>query len=463
MPKPLKILVCDDDQAIRSSLKFLLAKAGYEVDCAATPEEIIQKIRNSDFSLVLLDMNYSMNISGEEGLELLQKIKIFQPGIPVILMTAWGSVELAVQGMKLGATDFVTKPWSNLQLLKVIDTSITLSEGLAGTNKETRGFNQDAKLLHGIVGNDPKLKELLNIISQVAPTNAPVLISGESGTGKELIAHAIHRLSNRTTAPFVKVNLGGLSSTLFESEMFGHTKGAYTDAISDRIGRFEMADTGTIFLDEIGELDMASQVKMLRVLEDQTFERLGESRSLSVDVRVISATNRDLRAQVERGLFREDLLYRINLIQVEAPPLRKRTGDIPALAGFFAGRAVESYRINMKKISAKGIEWLSQQPWPGNIRELKNVIERTVLLTQHDEIGPDDFIRTIKLGTGSADVRNNGPAPVGKLDEMEQILIRRTIEESGDNLSKAAKTLGISRATLYRRMEKYGILKEDKE
>ncbi|MCX6224125.1 MAG: sigma-54 dependent transcriptional regulator, partial [Bacteroidia bacterium] len=371
MEKPSRILVCDDDPAIRSSLKFLLTKAGYEVDCAATPEEILLKIRQSDFNLVLLDMNFSMTITGDEGLELLQKIRVLKPGVPVILITAWGSVELAVKGIKLGAADFVTKPWNNHQLLKIIETSIALSESLNNLyNSDDRGSRKPG--FPGIIGKDPKLLEILEIVRRVAPTHAPVLISGESGTGKELIAEALHQHSTRAKGPFVKVNLGGLSSSLFESEIFGHKKGAFTDAKADRAGRFEMANTGTIFLDEIGELDLTSQVKLLRVLQDQTFERLGDSHTISVDVRVICATNRNLIQQVEKGLFREDLLYRINLIQIEIPPLRKRKDDIPLLADYFIDQAVAAYQLPVKQISAGGIEWLSEQPWNGNIRELKN-------------------------------------------------------------------------------------------
>ncbi|MFC2119077.1 sigma-54-dependent transcriptional regulator [Bacteroidota bacterium] len=456
MKKPLRILVCDDDPAIRSSLKFLLSKSAYEVDLAATPKEILDKIRLNNFSLVLLDMNFSMMISGDEGLELLQKIRILKPGIPVILITAWGSVELAVKGIKLGAANFITKPWNNQQLIKIIETSISLSDK---NDSLMNAKNQSLPKLgfSGIIGKDPKLMEILNLVRRVAPTHAPVLIWGESGTGKELIAEALHRLSSRSKSPFIKVNLGGLSSSLFESELFGHKKGAYTDAFADRIGRFEMAHQGTIFLDEIGELDLTSQVKLLRVLQDQTFERLGDSDTISVDVRVICATNRALIQQVNKGLFREDLLYRINLIQIEMPPLRKRRDDIPILAGYFVDKATTAYQLPGKKISRDGIEWLYEQSWTGNIRELKNIVERTVLLSKYDAISAGDFSIAYSSGSPELIEQQISPGPVKTLEETEKQMILNALADFGNNLTRVAKKLGISRNTLYRKMEKYGI------
>jgi two-component system NtrC family response regulator len=462
MQKSSRILVCDDDLAVRSSLKFLLTKAGYEVECAAEPIEITRKIRQVDFSLVLLDMNFSMTITGDEGLEILQKIRILKPGVPVILITAWGSVELAVKGIKLGAADFVTKPWNNLQLLKIIETSIALSYNLNNLyNSDDPGSRKSG--FPGIIGKDPKLLEILDMVRRVAPTHAPVLITGESGTGKEMIAEALHQHSNRTMGPFMKVNLGGLSASLFESELFGHKKGAFTDAKADRAGRFELANTGTIFLDEIGELDLTSQVKLLRVLQDQTFERLGDSHTISVDVRVISATNRNLYHQVEKGLFREDLLYRINLIQIEMPPLRKRKEDIPLLAGYFAEKATSAYKLPEKEISSGADDWLREQPWQGNIRELKNIVERTVLLSAGDRITEDDFNLAFRSGKSSSTERGQHPGPLKTLEEMEKDMILRAIVDYGDNLTKVAEKLGISRATLYRKMEKYGIRQSHEE
>jgi DNA-binding NtrC family response regulator len=396
-----------------------------------------------------------MTISGDEGLELLQKIKVLKPDLPVILITAWGSVELAVRGMKLGASDFVTKPWNNQQLLKIIQTSIALAETTPDrAGPHDPGARQTG--FPGIIGQDPKLREILNLVRRVAPTHAPILVSGESGTGKELIAEAVHRMSSRKAGPFIKVNLGGLSSSLFESELFGHKRGAFTDAKADRTGRFEMAHNGTIFLDEIGELELTSQVKLLRVLQDQTFERLGDSHTMSVDVRVISATNKNLNTLVEKGLFREDLLYRINLIQIEVPPLRKRKEDIPLLASWFANQAAKAYHLPDKHFAPDSLEWLRDQSWPGNIRELKNVVERTALLSAGDSITADDCIVASRSGNTQ---ESSSPAtgPMKTLDEMEKEMILRAMDEYGNNLSRVAEKLGISRTTLYRKMEKYDI------
>jgi DNA-binding NtrC family response regulator len=310
-----------------------------------------------------------------------------------------------------------------------------------------------------IIGNDPKLIEILDVIERVAGTHAPVLITGESGTGKELIASAIHKYSTRNTQPYIKVNLGGIPSGLFESEMFGYRKGAFTDAKSDHAGRFEKAHKGTIFLDEIGDLNFMSQVKLLRVLQDQTFERLGDPNSITVDVRILSATNHNLYTLVKKGSFREDLLYRINLIQIEVPPLRKRINDIPLLAEHFIQEAVKTYSLPVKQLSGDSIEWLCSQPWPGNVRELKNIMERTLLLAKGEVINPDDFLAALNPGQAerSRSLTN------GTLDDMEKLMIIKTIEECGGNLTRSSEKLGISRATLYRKMERHGIQTEKNE
>ncbi len=458
-----RILVCDDDDAIKSSLDFLLSKAGYEVYCVSKPEDIIKNIRESDFDLILLDMNFSLTIDGEEGIELLRKIKTLKPQTPVILMTAWGSVELAVRGIKSGASDFVTKPWNNIQLLKIIETSIALSGNIRSPVSIVLNKKEKMPEFQGIIGQDPKLLEILELIKRVAPTHAPVLITGESGTGKELIASAIHQCSTRKDKPFIKVNLGGIPASLFESEMFGYKKGAFTDAKSDHTGRFEKADNGIIFLDEIGDLDLASQVKLLRVLQDQTFERLGDANSTTVDVRIISATNHNLYAMVEKKSFREDLLYRINLIQIEVPPLRQRKNDISLLADYFVDLAVKIYSLPGKSISDKGKEWLRDQKWPGNVRELKNIVERTVLLTSSNRVEPEDFISALKTGRYPDPKASAHNGAFNTLDDMERTMIIRTIEECGGNLSKSSEKLGISRATLYRKMERHGIQTEKNE
>ena len=369
------ILVVDDDKAICLSLKHVLERNGYEVVFAEMPQGAIQVVRNTPaIELVLMDMNFSgetyrtSSTDGEEGLTLLKQVKVFRPDVPVILMTAWGSIDLAVRGMRAGAFDFITKPWDNGVLLERIKTAKSLS--LSPTpSPEKEG---------GIVGTS--LSGILATVSRVAPTNAPVLITGESGTGKELIAEAIHRQSRRAGKPFVKVNLGGISTSLFESEMFGHKKGAFTDAKSDRIGRFEMAEGGTIFLDEIGELSLASQVKLLRVLQDQTYEVLGDSQTRHTDVRVVCATNADLKQMVEEHTFREDLFYRINLINIHLPPLRERPEDIPLLVEHFLRKASAASNLPPVKASKDAIAYLQMLPFPGNIRELKNLVERALLM-----------------------------------------------------------------------------------
>ena len=331
------ILIIDDDSAVRSSLSFMLKRAGYEAQTVPGPREAMDVVRAEAPALILMDMNFTLSTTGEEGLTLLKQVKIFRPDVPVILMTAWGSIQLAVQGMQAGAFDFITKPWNNAALLQRIETALELT----AVPKDAPEEQSETLNRSHIIGKSQGLMEVLNTVARIARTNASVLITGESGTGKELIAEAIHINSQRVKQPFVKVNLGGISQSLFESEMFGHKKGAFTDATTDRVGRFELANKGTIFLDEIGDLDPSCQVKLLRVLQDQTFEVLGDSRPRKTDIRVVSATNADLRKMVSERTFREDLFYRINLITVKLPSLRERREDIPLLARHFADRQAE--------------------------------------------------------------------------------------------------------------------------
>lgn len=446
------ILVCDDDATIRSSLTLVLKRAGYAVTAVSTPEEAVDFVRRDCPELILMDMNYSKSTTGEEGLELLAKVKIFCPEVPVILITAWGSIDLAVRGMRAGAFDFITKPWNNLTLLNTIRTAIELSR----EPDDSPAKSQPVSGISGkIIGESPLLKQVLETVSRIAPTDAAVLITGESGTGKELIAEAIHENSRRKNEPFIKVNLGGISQSLFESEMFGHKKGSFTDAHYDRIGRFEMADRGTIFLDEIGELDPVSQVKLLRVLQDQTFEPLGESRPKQINTRIISATNRDLAAMVAQGTFREDLFYRINLIMVRVPALRERTGDIPLLVDHFLSNAAKNAKNVPATVTPGAIHYLQQLSWPGNIRELKNLVERTLLVSGKEVLTEADF-RAQYTEIPSVDNHSRNTS-VRSLDELEKHTILQTIELYGGNHSKAATALGLSRQALYRRMEKYGI------
>ena len=497
------ILVVDDDKNIRLTLKSILERNEYEVILAEEPKAAIQIIRTSpNVELVLMDMNYNIyrtsSNDGEEGLTLLKQIKVFRPDVPCILMTAWGSIDLAVRGMRAGAFDFITKPWDNGVLLERIETARSLNPKSLSPNPSPKERGEQYSLggktrkqittplslgegpgvrLLGV--RLPSLSTIYSTIARVAPTNAPVLITGESGTGKELIAEAIHRQSKRANGPFVKVNLGGISSTLFESEMFGHKKGSFTDATSDRIGRFELAKGGTIFLDEVGELSLASQVKLLRVLQDQTYEVLGDSHTRRTDVRVICATNADLPSMVEEHTFREDLFYRINLISLHLPPLRERREDIPLLVDFFLH---QSHSLNTTpSVTPDALSYLQSLPFPGNIRELKNLVERTVLmadplpastggewlLTAADfqasastSSAFSDYAHSLLSGNPSLEHTTlplQGERGGGLLEELERAAIAASIQKHAGNLSLVAKELGISRGALYRKIEKHGL------
>ena len=446
------ILIIDDDSAVRSSLSFMLKRAGYSVLAVPGPREAMDVVRSETPDLILMDMNFTLSTTGEEGLTLLKQVKIFCPDVPVILMTAWGSIQLAVQGMQAGAFDLITKPWNNAAQLQRIETALELS----ATPAEIPQEQSDALNRSHIIGKSQGLTDVLNTIARIARTNASVLITGESGTGKELIAEAIHINSQRAKQPFIKVNLGGISQSLFESEMFGHKKGAFTDASADRIGRFEMANKGTIFLDEIGDLDPSCQVKLLRVLQDQTFEVLGDSRPRKTDIRVVSATNADLRKMVSERTFREDLFYRINLITVKLPALRERREDIPLLARHFADRQAEVNGLPRTEFSADALQFLTRLPFPGNIRELKNLVERTILVSGKPILDASDFdAQYLRQDEPKAAA---GSALAGMtLDEIERQTILQALERYKGNLSQVAMALGISRAALYRRLEKYGI------
>ncbi len=454
------ILLVDDDPSITASLTLLLKQSGYVSASAATPEEAIALAARPECRLVIQDMNFSRATSGDEGLDLLARLKGGRPELPVILLTAWGSISLAVAGMKAGAADFVTKPWSNEQLLQSVETTLGLARSVATSAAEPALSREelDSRYDFGeVIGSDPRLLGILQIAGRVAPTDASVLVTGESGTGKELIAEALHRNSRRRGGPFVKVNLGGISSSLFESEMFGHVRGAFTDARSDRKGRFEVAHGGTIFLDEIGELDAGSQVKMLRVLQDRTYEVLGSSQTRTVEVRVVTATNRSLGELVERGEFREDLLYRINLITLHLPPLRERPDDIPCWRRGSCRRSVIRTAREQLAISPPAVAWLRRQVWPGNIRQLRQWIERASLVGHHDVLDVDDFELVAEMER--ADTSRDVLPPVGSMtmDEIEKAMIVKSLKYHGGNISRVAESLGLSRAALYRRFEKYGL------
>jgi len=458
------VLIVDDDTSVTTSLGLLLKRHGYLPVPAASQEEALEIVRGRELDVVLQDMNFSRATTGEEGMELLAAIRRLRPGLPVILITAWGSIQLAVDGIKAGASDFITKPWSNAQLLQAVETAISLVAARvdeAGEMRSTREELDRRGDFRAIIGNDPRFLKLLELVARVAPTDASVLITGESGTGKELVAEALHYNSRRRDRPFVKVNLGGISSTLFESEMFGHVRGAFTDARVDRKGRFEIADGGTIFLDEIGEIDLNAQVKLLRVLQDRSYEVLGSSTTRTVDVRVVSATNRDLGEEVTRGRFREDLLYRLNLIALRLPPLRERRTDIPLLARHFLDMCGRTYRRGALALTERAADWLQAQAWPGNIRQLRQTIERAVLVLDGDRLDVSDLRALAELE--SRDVRGSGgagglPSPGSMtLDEMEKAMIVACMRHYEGNVTRVAEALGLSRAALYRRFEKYGL------
>lgn len=445
------ILVIDDNETIRTSLSFMLRRAKYEVEVVSSPAEAVQVVRAREPHLVLMDMNYSLSTDGEEGIMLLRQVKVFCPQVPVILMTAWGSIDLAVKGMQAGAFDFVTKPWNNMALMQRIETALELTKSKPAMDdaKEDAAFDTC-----GIVGRSKALKDILATVERVAKTDASVLITGESGTGKELIAEALHRNSRRSGKPFVKVNLGGISQSLFESEMFGHKRGAFTDASADRVGRFAMADGGTIFLDEIGELDLACQVKLLRVLQDRTFEVLGDSKPRNVDIRVVCATNRNLQQMVREGTFREDLFYRINLIPLHLPSLRERREDIPLLVRHFADSYTSLNSLQPVEFAPDTLGYLASLPFMGNVRELKNLVERTILINGNSRLLPADFEAQYNGETMCGDEVNTQGLT---LDEIEMLTIKSAMSKYDGNLTQVALSLGISRQSLYRRMEKYGL------
>lgn len=451
MKEQYRILIIDDDRTVCSSLELLLRKRGYAARSIQQPNIALDTIAEWQPDLALLDMNFTIDTSGRQGLKLLQRIREHHPSLEVILMTGWATVQLAVEGMKLGARDFLAKPWDNKHLVNSIETILTLRQPKAEPTTTTPHSH--------IIGSSPAIQEVLDMVARVGPTHASVLITGESGTGKELIAEAIHLQSKRADEAFVKVNLGGIPTELFESEMFGHLRGAFTGAHSDREGRFATAHRGSIFLDEIGEVNLANQVKMLRVLQERSYEKLGSSEVHHTDVRVISATNRNLEQMVNDGYFREDLYYRINLINIHLPPLRDRREDIRPLLRYFVDNVTTLYDADPPYLDEECLHWLEQQNYPGNIRQLKNFVERTILLhlgkkTLTWKDFQKSYMSQSKSGTPASKSLN--------LEEQEIALIQRALAQHNQSISAAARALGITRSSLYRRLEKYGIPHEPK-
>jgi DNA-binding NtrC family response regulator len=449
-----RVLVVDDDHAVQVSLALLLKQAGFDAACVDGPHAALAQLQAGPFDLVLQDMNFSLQTSGEEGLDLLARIKATHPDLPVLLMTAWGSIALAVRGVKAGAANFFTKPWDNAQLVELIAATLDLGTPPAASTR-TRAALDAKHDFGGIVGEHPKLLKVLETIAQVAATRAPVLVLGESGTGKELIADAIHRNSPRRDAPIVKINMGAIATSLFESEMFGHVRGAFTDARADRKGFVASADGGTLFLDEIGELNRGDQVKLLRVLQDQRYLPVGASRAEQADVRVVSATNRELAELVAGGDFREDLFYRLNLITIRLPPLRERRSDIPLLARHIAATVADSYGIGAVGLTPQALDWLAAQPWPGNIRQLKQTLERTLLLAGKEVLTQADFLATSAVDESVPGTRLGVDGMT--LEQVERLMITQALRQHAGNISRVAKTLGLSRTALYRRLERHGL------
>ncbi|HTD29057.1 MAG TPA: sigma-54 dependent transcriptional regulator [Xanthomonadaceae bacterium] len=452
------VLIVDDDSSVQVSLALLLKQSGFAVLTCDDPKQVLPMLAAQPVDLVLQDMNFSPQTSGEEGLALLTLIKERHPALPVLLMTAWGSIALAVKGVKIGAADFFTKPWQNAQLIELIRTTLELATSRPPVKHDRRALDSEFDFT-GIIGEHPELLNVLSTVGRVAKTRAPVLILGESGTGKELIADAIHRNSPRAGKPSIKINMGAITSSLFESEMFGHVKGAFTDARTDRKGHIASAHGSTLFLDEIGELNRADQVKLLRVLQDHSYRPVGASASEQADIRVVSATNRELAELVAAGEFREDLYYRLNLITIRLPALRERRSDIPLIATRLVAELATWYGLGDVSIASTGLEWLAAQPWPGNIRQLKQVLERTLLLVGKRVLDQGDF-----LGAERGDTDGGRPS-LGvdgmTLEQVERHLIEKMLEQHQGNISRVAKALGLSRAALYRRLEKHGLASSD--
>jgi DNA-binding NtrC family response regulator len=457
MPEPrkkdrIRVLVADDQPHILEAVELLLSPQGIHVECVRSPQLLLEALGQSDYDVLLIDLNYTRDTtSGQEGLDLLARLQEIDPRLPVIVMTAWGNIDLAVESIKRGARDFIQKPWENERLISLIRVHAELHQAL----RRARQLELENRLLRAegmpdFVAAAPSMQPVLELISQVGPSDANVLITGEHGTGKEIVSKLLHAASPRARMPLVAVNAGGLPEGTFESEIFGHVKGAFTDARADRVGRFELANGGTLFLDEIANVPLRQQAKLLRVLETGELERVGSSQTRRVDVRVLSATNANLPEEARAGNFREDLLFRINTVEIHLPALRERREDIPLLAMHFLNRNRSRYRKQVTGFSPAAMQQMMQYAWPGNVRELEHTVERAVLLCRGEEIEPANLaIATAKSSTTNFENMS--------IDEVEALLIRKVLRRCDGNISQAAEALGLSRAALYRRIEKYGL------
>jgi len=455
---PPRILIADDQQDVLDALRLLLKGEGFEVEGLTSPALVLEALSARQFDAVLIDLNYARDTtSGQEGLELLEKIRALDPSLPVVVMTAWASVDVAVESMRRGARDFVEKPWDNARLLSVVGTQVELARAL----RKGRILEAENRILRHpeggwaggrLIAESAAMRPVMELVERVAPSEANVLVTGEHGTGKSLMARVIHDLSPRSEEALVTVNTGALSETVFESELFGHVRGAFTDAKEDRAGRFELAHGGTLFLDEIANITPAQQAKLLQVVETGELERVGSSRTRKVDVRILSATNADLQAEVEGGRFRQDLLFRLNTVTIHLPPLRDRREDVGLLAGRFLEHHARRYRKRLAGLDDGAMKALVAYPWPGNVRELDHVIERGVLMARGEEIVEED------LGLSQAAGASVAPRLEDMtLEEAERVMIQKALERHGGNVTDAAKALGLSRSALYRRLEKYDV------
>ncbi|HLH44113.1 MAG TPA: sigma-54 dependent transcriptional regulator [Bryobacteraceae bacterium] len=450
--RPARILIADDLPDVVEALRLLLKAEGFSIETAHSPAGILAAIESQDFDAVLMDLNYTRDTtSGQEGLDLLVRIKALDATVPVVVMTAWGTVELAVEAMRRGARDFIQKPWDNARLLAVVRTQTELSAAL---KRAHRLEAENLALRPGdgppLIAEAPSMQPVLQLIARVGPSDANVLITGEPGAGKEVVARSLYSISTRASRPMVTVNAGGLAEGVFESELFGHVKGAFTDAKMDRVGRFELADQGTLFLDEIANVPLNLQAKLLRVLEAGEMERVGSSKTKRVDVRVISATNANLAEEVAQGRFRQDLLFRLNTIEIHLPPLRERRQDIPALSAYFLTAHARRYRKDLKGFDPAAMQALLDHPWQGNVRELNHVVERAVLMAQG---------RLIHSGDLALRSSSSGPVRLEEmsLEEVEAFLVKKALARYNGNVSHAASALGLSRSALYRRLERFGL------
>jgi DNA-binding NtrC family response regulator len=448
----IRVLVADDQAHILEAVELLLQPQGILVDCVRSPQLALEALGQADYDVLLIDLNYTRDTtSGQEGLDLLARVQEMDSRLPVIVMTAWGNIDLAVESMKRGARDFIQKPWENERLISLIKVHAELHQAL----RRARQLELENRLLRAegmpeFVASAPSMQPVLELIAQVGPSDANVLITGEHGTGKEIVAKLLHAASPRARMALVAVNAGGLPEGTFESEIFGHVKGAFTDARTDRIGRFELANNGTLFLDEIANVPLRQQGKLLRVLETGELERVGSSQTRRVDVRVLSATNSELHEEAAAGNFREDLLFRLNTVEIHLPALRERREDIPLLAIHFLNRSRARYRKQVIGFSSAAMQQMMQYAWPGNVRELEHTVERAVLLCRGEEIDPSNLaITAARASVPSFDNMS--------IDEVEALLIRKVLRRCDGNISQAADVLGLSRAALYRRIEKYGL------